>query len=62
MLNWVKRSWYFKIRLGRLVVWVFPFWWRWRDQFNQFYTVVGTTWGPFTWLVKSQSKKRGKTL
>lgn len=42
----MKRMWYIKFKLGKLRVWIFPFWW------NKYENTVGKSWGPINWLYK----------
>jgi len=43
---------YKRFRVGRLIVWVFPFWWR-RPQAE---TIIGRTYGPITYYLKANAK------
>lgn len=54
LIRLLPRRYYKRFRVGRFVVWVFPFWW----CSSQEETVVGKTIGPITYLLKANAVAR----
>lgn len=49
IINLLPRRYYKRFCIGKIIVWVFPFWWcKSQDK-----TVIGKTIGPITYLLKN---------